>query len=168
MDIFEYDDEIARLWPQPGQSPTKELVDLCLSAVADYPEESVFWYDLGIIMQRIADEYSYTPDDYLRCFENAVRYDQENVEAYQELGYVLDVFFDDYDRAEKAFKKAIELGAEQESYCGLARVLAQMGKIDDALVGMSESICPFHDHPDVRHLRDEILAGSWYWEKNEK
>ena len=128
MDMTKYEDEIIRLWPKPEQSPSKDILDVCLAAVAEYPDSSTFWYDLGIIMHRCGDEYSYMPDDYLRCFENAVRCDLENAEAYQELGYMLDVYFDDYDRAEKAFRKAIELGAENESYCGLARVLRKRGR----------------------------------------
>jgi tetratricopeptide (TPR) repeat protein len=168
MEIDEYYHEIAMRWPGPGQSPGKQIVDLCLAAVAEYPESSTFWYDLGIIMQRCGDDHGYSGEDYLRCFENAVRCHPGNAEASRELGYVLDIYFDAYDRAEHAFRKAIELGADQECYFGLARVLAQMGKVDDAIASLSKDVCPFHDHPDIQHLRDEILAGGWYWADVEK
>jgi tetratricopeptide (TPR) repeat protein len=163
MACDDYFDAITRKWPEAGKSPTKELVDLCLAAVAEYPEESTFWYDLGIIMRRCGDEYGYTPEDYLHSFENAVKCNSMNAEAYQELGYVLDVFFDDYCRAEQAFRRAIELGATHESYYGLARVLAQIGKRDDAIAILSESVCPCHAHPDIQSIRAEILDGDWYW-----
>jgi tetratricopeptide (TPR) repeat protein len=99
--------------------------------------------------------------DYLGCFESSVKCNSNNAEAYQELGYVLDAYFSDYEKAEQAFKNAITLGAGYESYFGRARVLAQMGKTDDAIGSLSENACPFHDHPDIQSLRSEILDGSW-------
>lgn len=114
-------------------------------------------------MQRCDDEGGYTREDYRRCFENAVRCDSKNCEAYQELGYVLDIYFDEYSSAEKAFRAAIELGAGRESYCGLARVLAEMGKTDDATLTLSDGVCPFHDDLETQKLRAEILGGDWSW-----
>ena len=168
MDCEQYDHEIRAHWPQSGQCPSKELVDLCLKAVTEHPESSVFWYDLGIIMQRCDEQYGYTAKDYLRCFENSVRLDPEYADAQQELGFVLDTYFDEYEKAEEAFKIAIELGAEHESYFGLARVLAQMGKTDEAIASLSESDCPFYNQPDIQELRAEILHGGWYWYATEK
>jgi tetratricopeptide (TPR) repeat protein len=167
MDADAFLDEIERQWPQPGQSPSKEIAELCQAAVNEHPESSTLWYDLGIIMQRCGDECGFRPEDYLRCFENAVRCNAGNGEAQQELGNVLDTFFDDYARAERAFQKAIESGAGAESYSGLARTLAQVGKIDEALQLLSEPACPFHDDPEVQKMRTEIAAGDWYWSKAE-
>jgi uncharacterized protein HemY len=135
---------------------------LCAQGVAEHPESSALWYALGIIMQRCDDDYGYAAEDYLRCFENSVKCDPSNADAFQELGYVLDVYFSDYPRAEEAFKKAIELGAGHESYLGRARVFAQMGKTEDAIASLSENVCPFHGHPDLQTLRSEIRDGSWF------
>jgi tetratricopeptide (TPR) repeat protein len=164
MDIARYEDEIIKLWPKPGQRPSKDVMDVCLAAVSEFPSSSGLWYSLGMAMCRSGDAYGYTPEDYLRCFENAVACDPDNAEAHQELGYILDTHYDDYERAEVAFRKAIELGAEQESHCSLARVLAQVGKVDEAIEGLSERACAFYDHPEVRLIRSEILAGDWTWE----
>jgi tetratricopeptide (TPR) repeat protein len=112
-------------------------------------------------MHRCDDDYGYKAEDYLRCFENAIKCDPGNAEAYQELGYVLDVYLSDYDGAGQAFKKAIDLGAGHESYYGYARVLAQKGRTNDAINSLSETSCPFHDHPAIRALRSEIADGSW-------
>jgi uncharacterized protein HemY len=161
MDTDGFLDEIDRQWPQPGEPPSKQLVDLCLRAVREHPESSALWYDLGTIMQRCGDEYYYTRADYLRCYENAVKCDVGNWEAYQELAYVLDTYFDDYVAAERAFRAAIKVGAEAESYCGLARVLAQVGKTDDAINILSEGVCPFHSDSEVQKMRAEIVAGDW-------
>ena len=161
MDTIHYINEIERLWPQPGQSPSKELVNVCLAAVAEHPESSELWYDLGIIMQRCDENHTFTAEDFLYCFEKAIKCNSKNGEALQELGYVLDVYFSEYERAEQAFKIAIKLGGQCESYLGHARVLAEMGKMDDAINSLSEDACPFHNHPDIQKLRSEILEGSW-------
>lgn len=166
MDIDEYCDKIEELWPQPGQAPTRAIVDLCQQAVAAHPESSTLWYDLGIILQRCTEDLGHRAEDYLRCFENAVSCNPANREAQQELGYVLDVYYSDYERARQTFRRAIELGADHEGYCGYARVLAQMGKIDEALASLSETACPFHQHLDVQNLRSEILNGNWFWESD--
>jgi tetratricopeptide (TPR) repeat protein len=155
--------EISRLWPKPGQVPSPEIRDVCLAAVREYPESSTFWYDLGIIMQRCEVHRGYSGEDYLRCYKNAIRCDSSNWEAYQELGYVLDVHFDDYDGAERAFRTAIELGGGAESYFGLARVLAQAGRMAEAIHSVSKDVCAYHDDAAIEKLRAEILAGDWSW-----
>jgi tetratricopeptide (TPR) repeat protein len=162
MEVGDYFHEITTLWPLPGSAPTRELVDLCRRAVVEHPESSVLWYDLGIIMERCDDGYGYRAADYLRCYEKSVRCDPNYADAYEELGYVLDVYFSDYARAERTFRRAIELGAEHASYFGLARVLAQMGRTDEAMAVLSEHFCPFHDLPEIQKLRSEILDGDWY------
>ena len=161
MDIDQYHHEILRLWPQSGESPTNEIVDLCLKAVAEHPESSLCWYDLGIIIQRCSEDYGYTADDSLRCFENSVKYDGTNPAAFQELGYVLDTYFDEYEKAERAFRTAIDLGAGYESYYGLARVLAEMDRNEQALDTLLEENCPFWQHPEIQRLQTEILEGVW-------
>jgi hypothetical protein len=163
MRISRHLDEIERLWPKPGQTPSKDILEMCTTAVTEHPDSSTLWYDLGILMQRCGDESGYTPENYRHCFENAVKCDFRNWEAHQELGYVIDIYYDDYERAKQAFNAAIECGAGSESYYGLARVLAQMGKTYDAVHWLSEGVCPFHNHPDIQKLRDDILAGKWCW-----
>ncbi len=130
MDIDKYLDEIDRLWPKPGEFPTKEILDLCPEAVAAHPESSVLWYDWGILMERCSEDHGYTAEEFRQCFENSIRCDATNEEAYQELGCVLDVYFDEFDKAEEALRKAIEHGAGCESYYARARVLAEMGRHD--------------------------------------
>ena len=161
MEIDRYFDEIEKNWPQRGEGPARSILDLCLQAVTEYPQSSALWYDLGLIASRCADDCGYTPGDYARFFENAIKFGPGNAEAYQELGYALDVYFDDYGRAEKSFAKAIELGAGMESHLGRARVLAEMGRTHDAIQSLSEASCPFHEHAAVQSLRSEITDGIW-------
>lgn len=163
METDRFLDDIERQWPQPGQSPTTELVALCLAEVHEHPESSTLWYDLGTIMQRCGDEHGYTSADYRQCYENAIKCNARNWEAYQELGYVLDTYSDDYAGAECAFRSAIDVGAGAESYCDLARVLAQTGKTDEAIHSLSEGACPFHSDSAVQTLGAEIVAGDWFF-----
>lgn len=159
--------EIERLWPEPGESPSEEVMDLCLKAVTKYPKESALWYNLGILLERSTGTRGFSAEDFLRCFENAVDCDSNSAEAQNELGFVLDVYFDDYGKAEQAFRRAIELGAGYESYFGRARVLAQMGRTDEAIHSLSEKACPFHDHPEIKNLQSEIVNGEWFWTDHE-
>jgi tetratricopeptide (TPR) repeat protein len=163
MELDGFLDELDRRWPKPEESASKEIIDFCQAALSEHPRSSTLWYDLGILMQR-CKENDYKPEDYLRCLENAVQCNGNNWQAQEELGDILDTYFEDFTRAEKAFRRAIELGAGFESYCGLARVLAQTGKISEAIHVLSKDICPFHDHDDIQALRAEIVAGEWYWE----
>jgi uncharacterized protein HemY len=166
MNIDQYYSEVSRLWPKPGESVSKEVVELCRKAIAEYgdqPDSSVLWYDLGILMQRCDEECDYKASDYLWCFENAIKRNPKNGEAYQEIGYVLDIYFDDYQRAEEALRKAIELGTGHESYCALARVLTQVDRIEDALDCISDEKCPCSNHPSIQEIRREIIEGLWSW-----
>ena len=49
----------------------------------------------------------------------------------------------------------------QDSYFGLARVLAEQGKQTEALRVLAPDSCPFYHTPKVQTLRDEIAAGQW-------
>jgi hypothetical protein len=161
MTIDEYRDEIGRLWPEHGEPPREIVVRLCAQAVADHPRASDLWYTLGIIIQRCGDNYGFTADDYRLCFERSVDCDNANAEAHQELGFVLDVYFNDYRKAAQAFRAAVLAGAGQESYFGYARVLAEQGRTDAAVISLSEGSCPFWNQPDIERLRAEILSGRW-------
>jgi uncharacterized protein HemY len=88
-------------------------------------------------MERCGEERGYTCKDYIRCYDNSVKCGPDNAGAYEAIGFVLDVYFDDFGKAERAFRTAIELGAGHESYFGLARVLAQAGKEQDAIAWLS-------------------------------
>jgi tetratricopeptide (TPR) repeat protein len=162
MELEAYLARIEQLWPPAGQAPSKEAVAVCLEATENYPNSSQLWCALGIIMQRCGPEFGFNPDGFLGCCENAVKADRRNFEAYQELGFVLDVYFDRFNEAQKAFESAIELGGGVESYYGLARVLAESGRVGDAIAGLSKDVCPYYDDPMIRELRSEIEDGSWH------
>ena len=100
MDIDKYYDEIARLWPHYRNSRRRRW-NVCLAAVAEYPESSTLWYDLGIVMHAVGNEFGFTRDDYSHVLKNSVRSDRANAEAHQELGYALECFFDGYGTAER-------------------------------------------------------------------
>jgi hypothetical protein len=47
------------------------------------------------------------------------------------------------------------------SYFGLARVLAEQGKCQEALRVLAPYHCPFHSEIEIDILREEIEAGEW-------
>jgi len=112
-------------------------------------------------MERCHEEYGYTAQDYFRCYENSIKFDPSNAEAYEAWGYALDVYTSEYEKAEAALRRAIELGAGWQSYYARARVLAEMGKVKCALDSLLERNCLCSERPEIQKLRGEILDGIW-------
>jgi hypothetical protein len=59
------------------------------------------------------------------------------------------------------FRKAIELGAGAGSWVGLARVLAEMGRREEALTLLAADTCPHASVREVVDVRGEIKDGRW-------
>ncbi len=83
------------------------------------------------------------------------------VAIISDVPFCVAVYLSDYAKAEQAFRTAIKLGAGVDSYCGLARVLAQAGEPNKAVQNLSEGVCPFHSDNEVQKMRAEIIAGDW-------
>ena len=125
-----------RLWRLMAERPatTAETVKLSQSAVEQCPWSAELWYLRGMILDRCESLSNFTREDYRRCYERAIECDPGCADAYVELGYVLDTYYDDFAGAERAFRKAIALGSRGDDvYVGLARVLAQQGRRRSAL-----------------------------------
>ena len=161
MTELEYIRAIEREWPEKGHPPTAELMSLVDLAVHQCPQCAKLWCMKGDLYQlhSCAPERAFDPHIPMSCYEIAVSLDETCADAYNEIGYLCDVYFNDYVRAVTAFKKAINLGLDHTPYLGLARVLAETGRCAEALALLSE--CPFSDHRDVANLRVEILDGIW-------
>lgn len=99
-----------------------------------------------------------SPVPYLR---KATELCPDSCEAWESLGFALDNVENDATGAEAAFRRAISLGGGEWSFAGLARVLAEAGRREEALRLLSESECPYHSHEEVVLMRTEIKAGSW-------
>ena len=126
---------LRRLWElaQESLATTAENVKLSNAAVEACPWSAELWYLRGLILHKCEELPNVTREDYRRSYERAIECDAGFVEAYVELGYTLDVYYDDFPGAESAFRKAIALGGGEGAYVGLARVLAQQGRRRSAL-----------------------------------
>ena len=139
------------LFDQPSKEASEKLLRLAMQATDRFPWSAEIWFLCGIAMNR-ADR---TAEEMQMCFERAIELDPGHGEAHEELGYVLDVYFDDFDRAAECFRRALSLGCGEESVYGLARVLAQSGQETEALHILDGTA----QTTEIVELRNEILSG---------
>jgi tetratricopeptide (TPR) repeat protein len=143
---------------QINKEEAVELLALLEEAVLSYPQSPKLWCLRGDLIQ-LFDENQYEFADILHSYQQAVTVDPSFCEAYESIGYYYDVLEADLPVAEVAFRKAIELGMGLHSYFGLARVLAEQGKREEALSILAPDYCPFHMEFEIDILREEIEAG---------
>ena len=161
MDEIEIIEEVVALWPEAGEHPSDELLALVRSALQSFPTSGELWYLFGMVTELWDREPGFLASDALAAYQKAIDYDPTNFEAYENLAYAYDTYFDDFLNAQKHFQRAIELGAGADSYIGLARVMAQMDQMNQALEMLAEDTCPFANEPKVIEMRREIAAGDW-------
>jgi hypothetical protein len=170
----DYIDEIVDLWDERPVPP--ELVRLAKEAVERFPDIAEFRVRL-VRAVILADRYppseaeptdgspqrSDTVDigipEFLTHLTLAVQLDDSDPEAFEELGYIYDIYIDDMIQAEYYFQQAIERGGSEWCYSGLARVLEQMGRREDAFRVLDT--CPFQWAECVIDMRGEIERGEW-------
>jgi tetratricopeptide (TPR) repeat protein len=104
----------------------------------------------------------YELDDAKHSYIKALEIDSNCAEAHESLGYYLDVFEGDLKGAEKHFRTALLLNESLKyTYMGLARVLAEQGKISESREVISNKSCKFSGDVEVQILKDEITQGMW-------
>ena len=157
-----YIQKMLRLWTkvEPPYT-TPELLAVSREAVRRHPESPELWIMRGDVISFAPPEAGFPPDRPLKCYRKAISLDPCYANAYKAIGYHHDVWTENFRKAEAAFRKSIELGADEESYVGLARVLAQTGRKDEALDLLEPGNCEFYDDPEVTRMRREILKGEW-------
>ena len=140
------------------------ILSLIEEGLAAFPESVKLWCRRGDLIELImvtplgeTNTTQYKTADALYSYERAAALDPTCAEAFEEIGYYWDVSGDDFERAEAAFRKAIELGA---GAYGLARVLAQHG-IDTAEILSFLDGSPFSGVPEIAEIRSEIENGIW-------
>lgn len=124
-----------------------------------WPDSDELWCLRGDLIQLCEGETDYDLADVFCSYQNAVVINPHSAEAHESLGYFYDVFENEFEKAESAFRQAIEFGAGADSFLGLARVLAQAGKSEEALNLLSG--CPFCDEVKVENLKHDIKSGGW-------
>ena len=115
-----------------GEDIPLDVFQLVEQALRDLPNSAKLWELRGRIIQLGSEDIPFPLSEALRSYERAVEVDPDFAEVYNEIGYFHDVFSDDYKAAEAAFRRAIDLGYGEEAHRGLARVLAQQGKREQA------------------------------------
>jgi tetratricopeptide (TPR) repeat protein len=153
--------EIERLWPCPGDRPSIGLLDSIGYALQLHPISARLWCLRGDIWQLQLWDEQFDPNMALECYEKALAVDRTNADANLEVGYLYDVYFNDFVKAEGAFRKAIASGASHTGYFGLARVLAQQGRSEEALNTLAPDQCPYNKNPEIQDLIREISEGLW-------
>lgn len=158
MTESEYIDKLKLL---QSQEASPELLVLAEQAVSEFPNSAKLWCIRGNLIQLSSIDAGYELEEALRSYEKAVSVDPKCSEAYEEIGYFYDTIMDAPKAAEPFFQKAIEFGAGAPSYHGLARVLAELNRAEEAVKLLSAENCSYHATADIVELIDEIRAGTW-------
>ncbi len=157
---FFYIDRVQALYPQEGEASAEALA-LVEQAVAECPKCAKLWCLRGDLIQLGGPESRYELADALRSYEQAIAFDPLCAEAYESLGFFYDAVIDAPESAEPFFREAIRLGAGINSFCGLARVLAELNRKAEALRLLAPENCASHDASEIKELREEIASCMW-------
>jgi tetratricopeptide (TPR) repeat protein len=156
-----YIETLEALYPQQ-EAASVEVLALAEKAVTEFPNSAKLWCIRGDLIQLGTSEAKYELNNALESYERAIAVDPSFAEAYESIGFFYDAVMDDPESAEPAFRKAIEFGAGQNSYYGLARVLAELNQMEEALKILAPESCPHQDDPDIKQIKDEIESGMWF------
>jgi len=161
MDDEEAIERIRLAWPLYGDQPSQELIALLVAAIEEHPSSSELWLLYGNLLLIWDDNPGYSTQQTIAVFRKVIELDPGCWEAYQEIGFLYDTFLDESRAAETAFRTAIALGGDENCYCGLARVLAQMGRKRESIDVLSASACPYSHLPAIAKLRTDIQRDLW-------
>ena len=136
---------------------TEEDIALLRGLTETYPNEPELWDFLGDLMQICKSHYPI--EESMDCYRRAIECDRTYAPAHESLGWALDTYFDEFEESTRNFLLALEYGSGDSCRLGLARVLAQTGKTDVAILQLNQ--CNDQTMSDVINLRREIEGGIW-------
>ncbi|MBI3191455.1 MAG: hypothetical protein HYZ36_02235 [Pedosphaera parvula] len=137
-----------------------DLFRLIEEAVRVYPDSARLWQIRGDMIQLGSEGSPYALSEALVSYQKAISIDPRFARAHESIGYYFDVIEVDLERAEAAFRAAIDCGGEASSYAGLARVLAELGRGRERALEVVAG-CPTQDCSIIREIREEIELGQW-------
>lgn len=155
-----YIDMIESMWPLDERC-SDALLALAFESCKEHPESSILHCFAGDLLQLHAEIGTCDPARLDSLYSRAIALDPENADAWTSLGFVHDVYRDDFERAIDCFRQAVELGGNAECYDGLARCFAQSGRKQEALDTLEPDACPFAFEESIVTLRHEIETGMW-------
>ncbi|WP_338846240.1 hypothetical protein V8J88_21100 [Massilia sp. W12] len=117
MTEADYISEIERRWPSrcPGE-PTRETIHLTKKAVEIFPKSAKLWVMRGNLLQLIDFECDIPLGESEYCYRQAIAADHFFAEAYEEMGYFLDVIMGKPRKAKRFFDKARRLKRSRQKY----------------------------------------------------
>lgn len=134
--------------------------ELIENALSHFPNSAKLHCIKGDSIQLGSEKCPFDLSEALACYEKAIVIDKECAEAYESIGYYYDVINEDLEKSEAAFRKSIDIEEREDSYVGLARVLAQRGIEQKIIIEMLNST-PFRKRKKIQEIKSEIEKGRW-------
>jgi hypothetical protein len=159
MTESDYMEKIKMGWPRSVQASATEALRLVEEGLCAFPRSARLLCMKGDLIQ-LSDGQQYELKDALRCYQQAADVAPESPEAFESIGFFLDAIESDLERAEKAFRRAVQLGGGPQTYAGLARVLSGRGYSTEELLALLDG-CPHAQTAPVQEMRSEIIKGTW-------
>jgi tetratricopeptide (TPR) repeat protein len=138
---------------------TLEQLALVDEAVRVFPQSPRLLCMRGDLVQLAPTDSPRAVAEALQSYLRAIEVSPGFANAYVETGYYYDVHEDDPAQAESFFRRAIELGAGVQAYAGLGRVLAELGRKQEATSLLKA--CPHSATTEVAEVLREIESGIW-------
>ena len=126
-------------------------IDMC---IGQHHESAKLYCLKGDLIQIIGSE-DFSIADSLDLYEKSISIDPTFAEGYTEIGNIYYTYYSQLDRAEYYFRKAIELGGNEDSYIGLAHVLIDMGNDKQQIIKMLTN-SPYITSEILNKFVDEI------------
>ena len=153
-------DLIYDMWPSDDETvDMEELLGVINNAIEQYADEPKLWIMKGDLIQYANLYEGDKKDEVMSCFRQALEIDSTNAEAWCEIGFLYDVSYEDFEKALHAFEKSLSLEKSANGYFGMARVLVQLGRVDEALMCIDK--CPYSTEENIVNLKSEIQEGLW-------
>ena len=137
--------------------PTERDINALRELTEQFPDTAELWAFLGDAVGPPSDSELAEAEPFV-CYQRAIECDPTYAPAHESAALYHDLLSELAD-AERHFRAALEHGASDSARIGLARVLTQMGRSDDATLEMSR--CTDQDSEELAELRSEIADGLW-------
>lgn len=156
----EWDEAINEQWASEDDGVSAAIAT-ARDGLKEHPQSPIILHMLGVLLERQDIVADADIDEALGLYQRAVEIDPSFALAWESIGYFLDTFREDFEAATDAFKRAITLGAGAWSYAGLARVLAQQDRRDEAMAILTKPRCPFPNEECIVRMRKQLESGYW-------